>query len=336
MTATAVRSKQSRSKRRASVLLLLAIAFTIFAHPAMSDVKRKFITIGSGQPGGVYYPVAQTLCRIVNETLKQQGYYCSAEPTPGSLYNLEALARGEIDFALVQADNHYLAAKGLGDYEGHPMTELRSVLSLHAETFTILARPDAGISGVESLRGKRINIGNPGSGTRATWDEVEGALGMQRSDFSAVSELRPDAAAELLCKNELDASLLVIGHPSKAIEAELSACALVMVPVKGPTIDKLVLDKPYFVPTIIRKEAYGLPADVPSFGGKATLVTSTAAGSADVQSLAKTLIGSLDELKGAQPNLAYLNAEEMVRHSLTAPLHDGAKLAYQEVGLLPE
>ena len=327
------RSAQAFFARAAGLIAMFLTVTLLMTANAFADTKRKFITIGSGQPGGIYYPIAQSLCRLLNDKMGKQGYYCSAEPTAGSLYNLDALARGEIDFALVQADSHYQAVKGLGEWEGRPLTTLRSVMSLYPETFTILARPDSGVIGVDSLRGKRINIGSPGSGTRDTWNEMEVALGLQHSDFSLVSELRQDAAAEMLCSNELDVSVQMIGHPSETIQGQVKACELIIVPATGSKIDQLVIDRPYFVPSIIPGEVYGLPSDVLSFGGKATLVTTAAVSDVDVESLTKAVIAGLESLRASQAALSGLRIEDMIRHSLTAPLHDGAKRAYQELGL---
>lgn len=320
----------------AIVFLLAATLVALASSSTFADTKRKFVTIGSGQIGGVYYPVAQSICREINLTMGGQGYYCSAEATPGSRYNLQALARGEIDFALVQADSHYQAARGEGEWDGRPMSDLRSIMSFYSETFTILARADSGITGLDSLRGKRINVGSPGSGSRITWDEVAFALGFQDSDFAHVSELRPDAAAELLCSNELDASLQVTGHPSESIKRQLEACGLIIVPAAGPEIEKLVADRPYFVPTVVPGAVYGLSSDIPSFGGRAALITTAIATDADVLSITKAIVSRFEELRATQPNLSSLNLQDAIRLSLTAPLHDGAKRAYQELGLLPE
>ena len=329
---------QSNKRRPKQSLVLVVSLFSSlwFATAGLADTTRQFVTIGAGQTTGIYYPTARALCDVFNKALGAKGTYCSAEPTPGSLYNMEALARGEFDFAIVQADVHYAAFKGLGRWTDGPAVELRSVLSLYPEIVTIIARPDAGVTGFETLKGKRINIGNPGSGSRATWDEVAAALVLQRSDFAAVMEFRPDAAVELLCANELDVSIQVIGHPSKAIQSQLDSCGLALVGASDPSVEKLIVDKPYIVPAVIPGTLYGLPNDIPSFGGKATLVTTSNVSEAVVQEMAKIVIGNVGDLKTRQVNLSGLRPESMIRDSLTAPLHPGAIKAFQDLGLMSQ
>lgn len=321
----------TRNLLAAFCALLLALGT-----PADADTQRRFLTIAAGRPGGVYLPVAEAICAEINRQLAAQGYFCSAEPTPGSLYNLESLARGEADFAIVQADGHYLAYRGEGDWAGKAIPGLRSVLSLHSETFTLLARNDAGITGIGQLQGKRVNIGSIGSGTRASWGILAETLGLEPDDFAELTELGADQAAEKLCAGEIDASFLVIGHPSESVRRVIAECDVALVPIAGPEIAALITAKPYYVPISIPGNLYDLPGRVASFGGRATLVTREDISAEDVAAVAAILIGQSEHLASSQRNLYGLRPDEMVRDSLTAPLHPGAVETYRQLGLLAE
>ena len=303
-----------------------AVSVTAFAEP-------NFVSLGTGPVSGLYYPTGQAICDLANAASGKTAVRCSVEATPGSVYNVEALASGEDEFALVQSDVQFFAVKGEGRWRDHPVGKLRSVMSLYPELLTLIARKDAGIAAIEGLKGKRLNIGAPGSGNRATWEELKAALGITEKDLAEAAELKPDAAAERMCANTLDASLLIVGHPSKMVESQLMACGLTLIPVNGEKIDALVALKPYYVSGFIPASYYGLAADTPTFGGKTTLMTSSDVPDDVVYELTKAIMTNLDKLRH-QPSLAGLNPNDMVEQSLTAPLHPGAARAYRELGLL--
>jgi TRAP transporter TAXI family solute receptor len=313
-------------------LALLAVLATL-AGPGLARAGQQFLSFGTGPLSGLYYPTGEAICALVNGSKADRPLRCSVEATPGSVYNIETLATGEEEFALVQPDVQFFAVKGEGRWQGKPVSTLRSVMSLYPELVTLIARPDAGIASVADLKGKRINIGAPGSGTRATWDVLKAALGITEDDLAEAAELKPDAAAERLCANTLDASLMIVGHPSRMVDAELRACRLTLVPVDGPAIDALVAARPYYVKGVIPAADYGLPADTPSFGGRTTLVTTSNVPDEVVYEFTRTIMKDLAKLKKL-PILAGLDPQTMVTQSLTAPLHPGAERAYRELGLL--
>lgn len=316
--------------------LWMLIAAINFAPGARADEPElQFLSIGTGAASGVYYPTGRLICELFNHVHRPQGLYCSVEATPGSVYNLEGISSGELSFALVQGDVQYAAMNGLGQWQGRPALRLRSVLSFYPEVLTILARRDAGIASIGDLVGKRVNIGNPGSGTRASWDEFAQVLDIKLTDMAKVSELRPDAAAEQLCGGALDASVLVIGHPSKSIVEQLATCDLVMVSASAAEIDKLLAALPYFVRTAIAGKSYGIDHDIQAAGVRATLVTSADVPDAAVYAMTRTILDNLDAMQARLPNLAGLRPAAMATESLTAPLHPGALRALQEAGLAP-
>lgn len=320
----------TKSIAAAAVLALGAALAT----PA-DTAERQFISIGTGGVTGVYYPSGGAICRLVNKDRKDHGIRCSVESTGGSVYNVNTIQAGELEFGVVQSDVQYNAYEGKAQWDGKPFKELRAVFSLHPEPVTILAREDANVKNVTDLKGKRVNIGNPGSGTRATWEVMENALGWDRSDLQLAGELKSAEQAQALCDNRIDAYFFLVGHPSASTEEAVASCDAVLVNVTGPEIDKLVEENSYYRHATIPGGMYkGNPDDVNIFGVGATLVSSAEVPDEVVYTLVKAVFSNLDDFKKLHPAFANLKAEEMVKDGLSAPLHDGAKKAYEELGLL--
>jgi uncharacterized protein len=295
--------------------------------------QTTFVSVGTGAISGLYYPVGRALCDLVNRERRVHGVRCSAEPTSGSVYNVEGLRAGELDLALVQSDVQYAAYQGRGHWEDAPYSGLRSVLSLYPELVTVMARSDAQVGAIESLKGKRVDIGRPGSGAHATWEAIEAALGWTRTDLRLAAELKPDSASFALCANEIDASVQIVGHPSAWLAQRVDECDLGLVSIAGPAISELVAGRPYYRLGEIPAEVYGGNAATPTFGVSATLVASADLPDEVAYLFARSAIEGVDQLRSRRPALAGLEPKEMVRASLTAPLHPGAERAYRELGL---
>jgi uncharacterized protein len=306
-------------------LILLA------ASPLSAEERFHFFaSLGTGPTNGVYYPVGGAICTIVNEDLRSSGVRCSSETTPGSVYNVEALRSGELEFALVQSDVAFAAYNGEGAFAGAPFRDLRSVLSLHSELVTIVARPE--IHQLPDLSGKRINVGPDGSGSRQTWDGIQAALGWTPAQAPRIVEMSTDEIGGALCSGSIDAALLVLGHPSPRIRAMLDACALNLLAVDGSAVDRLVAAKPYFTKGQLPGAQYGLSADVPSFGVTAILMTTASMDSRVIAEFAKSLTGQIDALKKRHPVLETLSNQAILPDKLPAPLHPAAAQANAELG----
>ncbi len=308
---------------------------SLFAGQASAQENR-FITIGTGGVTGVYYPTGGAICRLVNKDRKEHGIRCSVESTGGSSYNINTIRSGELDLGVAQSDVQYYALNGEKAFKDvGPFPELRAVFSIHPEPFTIVARADSGIKTFDDLKGKRVNIGNPGSGSRDTMEIVMNAKGWTLDDFALASELKPAEQSQALCDNKIDAMLYVVGHPSGSIQEAVSSCDSVLVEVAGPEIDKLVADNPYYrVATIPGGMYRGNPEDVKTFGVGATFVSSTATDADVVYNVVKAVFENFDDFKKLHPAFAILKKEEMVKDGLSAPLHDGAVKYYKEAGLM--
>ncbi len=320
-----------------SAIALAFAAGAFFGLSATSAVaQQKFVTIGTGGVTGVYYPTGGAICRLMNKSRKDHGIRCSVESTGGSVFNLNAIRAGELDLGVVQSDWQYHAYNGTSKFaDMGAFSELRAVFSVHAEPVTIVARTDSGITHVDQLKGKRVNIGNPGSGTRATWEVLEAALGWQRDDLKLATEFKSAEMAQALCDNKIDAYFWLVGHPSASTKEATTTCDSVIVHATGPAIEKLVNENSYYRWATIPGGMYrGSPDDVKTFGVGATFVSSTATDADMVYHLVKAVFENFDTFKKFHPAFAGLQKEQMIKDSLSAPLHDGAARYYKEAGLM--
>jgi len=312
-----------------------AAALALMAGGAQAQ-EQTFISIGTGGVTGVYYPAGGAICRLVNRDRSEHGIRCGVESTGGSIFNINAIRSGELEFGVAQSDWQYHAYNGTSRFEENGAFEgLRAVFSLHPEPFTVVARADAGIAEFDDLKGKRVNIGNPGSGQRATMDVVLEAKGWSTGDFSVASELPPAEQAAALCDNNVDAMVYTVGHPSGAIQEATTACDTVLVNVTGPAIETLIADNPYYRSATIPGGMYrGTDADVTTFGVGATFVTSADVPDDVVYNVVKAIFENLDQFKALHPALGILDPQQMVTDGNSAPLHPGAERYYREAGLL--
>ena len=221
-------------------MLTAALAISAsFASPA-AFAQQKFVTIGTGGVTGVYYAAGGAICRLMNKDKAKHGMRCSVESTGGSVYNVNTIKAGELDFGVAQSDVAYNAMKGENQFKGAPFADLRSVFSIHPEPLVVLARKDANIVSLADFKGKRFNIGNPGSGQRATMEVLLAEMKMKLSDFSLVSEMKADEHGPALCDNKIDGFAYVVGNPSANIQDPTTTCGAQLVNIIGPAVDKLV------------------------------------------------------------------------------------------------
>src|SRR5215471_17168948 len=325
--------RPSRLRRiRLVVAVLLGVAVVASATARAGD--EVFASVGTGELNGVYYPVGKAICEIVNRDLSIDGVRCSPERTPGSVYNIHAIQSGELEFGIVQADVNFNAYKGEGAWVGRAFLGLRSVLSLYPELVTVMARADSLIQDLAGLAGRPVNVGSKGTGIRTTWDAIEEELGWRDKERVRPVGMRADATTSALCDGAIDANMLIVGHPSPLVKAQQAACAINLVAITGPAIDKLLQKHSYYQRETVPADLYGLPAGVPTFGGRATLVTSASVDTRVVAVVAKEVLGHLAELRTLHPALARLRPRQMVNDGLTAPLHPGAEQVYRQMGLI--
>ena len=273
---------------------------------------------------------------MVNKGRKDHGIRCSVESTGGSIYNINTIRAGELEFGVAQSDWQHHAYNGTSKFEeAGKFEDLRAVFSVHPEPFTIVARKDANITNFDDLKGKRVNIGNPGSGQRGTMEVVLGAKGWTTGDFSLASELKPAEQSQALCDNKVDAIIYTVGHPNGSIQEATTACDTNLVDVTGDAVQKLVDDNGFYRTATIPGGMYnGNPDDTTTFGVGATFVTSAAVPENVVYELVKAVMTNFDDFTKLHPAFGVLKKEEMAKDGLSAPLHPGAEKYYKEAGIL--
>lgn len=312
----------------------LATAALAFGTAGLA-AEQQFISIGTGGITGVYYPTGGAICRLVNKTRKQHGIRCAVESTGGSVYNINTIKAGELEFGVAQSDWQHHAYNGTSKFADNPFPGIRAMFSVHAEPFTLLVRADSGITSFEGLKGKRVNVGNPGSGQRATMEVVMDAFGISMSDFSLATEYKGSEMAKQICDDNIDAMIYTIGHPAAAIKEATTTCDVKLISVTGAPIDKLVSDNPYYRVASIPGGMYaGNANDTETFGVGATFVTSAKIDDEVAYVVAKSVMSNLDDFRGLHPAFANLDAKQMISDGLSAPLHPGAMKAYKELGLM--
>lgn len=314
-----------------------ALGFSVAVSAALSgnalQAQQKFVTIGTGGVTGVYYAAGGAICRMVNKDRAKHGIRCSVESTGGSVFNVNTIKAGELDFGFTQSDVQYNAVNGLNQFKGAPYSEIRAVFAVHPEPFTVVARKEASITRFEDFKGKRFNIGNPGSGTRASMEELLGAMGWKTSDFSLASELKADEHGPALCDGKIDGFYYAVGHPSANIQDPTTSCGARLVALTGPVIDKLVAEKPYYAKVTIPAGLYpNNPQATNTYGVLATMVTSTKTPPETVYQITRAVFENFDEFRKLHPALANLSAPSMMKDGLSAPLHEGAVRYYKEKG----
>lgn len=312
-----------------------ALFGSLSAGAAMAQDQR-FVSVGTGGVTGVYYPVGGAMCRLMNQTRRDHGIRCSVESTGGSVFNVNTIREGDLEFGVVQSDVQFNAYNGLANFaDAGAHDDLRSVFSLHAEPLTVVARADANVSGFDDLEGKRVNIGNPGSGQRALMDILIAEKGWTNASFALAAELAPAEQSSALCDNNIDAFAYTVGHPAGSIEEATTTCDSVIVPVEGEVVDQLVEDNPYYFKATIPGGMYrGTEDDVNTFGVGATFVTSADVPDEVVYTLVKSVFDNFDDFRDLHPALANLTPEQMIGQGNSAPMHPGAEKYYREQGWL--
>lgn len=321
-----------------SSLALMTSLVLLSASPAPARAaEQTFITIGTGAVTGVYYVAGGAICRLVNQGRKEHSIRCSVESTNGSIANIDGLRAEDITFGISQSDWQSHAYKGSAQFGTKgPFSDLRAVFSLYPEVMTLVVRKDANIHTLADLKGKRVNIGNAGSGARATVDIMLAAAGINpRSDFSVADEFTAAEQSQALCDGKVDAIFFMVGHPSGTIKEATTACDSELVSIDNPGIEKLVKDNPFYSWSTIPGGMYrGSDKDVKTFGVRATLLTTAKIPDPVVYQLVKSVFDNFEDFKRMHPSFEALKKEDLINAARTAPLHPGAQKYYREAGLM--
>lgn len=327
---------QHFSRRFAFFLALVSLFAGIALDMRTAQAADKIITVGTAGVTGVYYPAGGAICRLMNRSRKDHGIRCAVESTGGSINNLEAIRKGDLDVGVVQSDLLYNAYNGTEIFSTVGADKkLRVLFALHAEPFTVVARKDSGIKNFDDLKGKRVSLGAPGSGMRATMEELMHKKGWTERTFAEVVDVKSNDLSDALCHDKVDAIVYAGGHPNGTIQQLTTACDTQLVNVTGPVIDQLINTHPYFARAVIPGGMYkGNARDTKTFGVKAILVASEDLDDEVAYELVKSVFDRLDDFKTLHPVFTTLDQRRMIRDTDMAPMHPGALQYFREKGLV--
>ncbi|MDR2443698.1 MAG: TAXI family TRAP transporter solute-binding subunit [Deltaproteobacteria bacterium] len=321
------------------VTLALILGALIVTSPVIVEAQEseKFFPLGTGGISGVYYPAGGAICRLVDVGRRkgEHNIRCTVESTGASVYNVNSLRTGDLALGIVQSDVEYQAYNGTESFkEIGPNPDLRVLFNLQSEAFTLVVRRDANIKTFEDLAGKRMNIGDPGSGNRNTLELLMREYGWTAEIFKLATDLKPAEMAGALCDNKIDAYVYVIAHPNGSVTEASTTCDSHLVSLTGPKIDEFVKKYPFYPPAVIPGKMYkGTDEDTITFGPKAVLLTSVNLPEEAAYIITKSVFSNLEEFKELHPALSKLTAQSMLEGS-TVPFHPGAERYFKEVGLL--
>ena len=295
---------------------------------------EQFITIGTGSITGIYYPTGGAICILVNKIRKITGIRCAVESTDGSVYNINAVKNGELDFGICQSDVIYQAYTGTKEFKNTPIKEIRAIMSIYPELLTLVVRKDANIKNLLDIKNKKINIGNDGSGTEATVLMLFKEIGLDKKFLSSALQIKADKVADALKDAKLDGYFFMVGHPAANIKDASNLSDTDIISIDEDIIEKLTKKYPYYTRGVIPTGLYrGLSHDAISFGVKATLVTSSKTKDDIVYMITKSIMENFDTFKKLHPAYKTITKKSLLE-GLSAPLHPGAKRYYIECGLL--
>lgn len=306
--------------------LTLGISSSAFAAAPVN------LTISTGSVSGVYYPAGGAICRLLNKSQKQHQLRCSVTTSEGSIANIQKLRNNEVPLAIVQSDIEQHAFTGATEFEqSGPMPQLRALFSLYSEAFTLVVREDSHISQLSDLVSKRVDIGNPGSGERATMELLMQQLNWKQTDFSQISGLHADERAQALCDNQIDAFVYVAGHPNGAIREATNSCDAKLLPLPQEQIASILKAHPEYSAATIPGGLYrDNDTDTATIGVTATLLTTDKLDDETAYQVVKAAMENLEQLERSHPALKGLKPENMTHIGLTVPLHPGAARYYRE------
>ena len=330
-----------KSLKKQLVISGLALATSFGLTQSISAADKKFITIGTGGPTGVYFVSGNAICRMIHKeaaegrkTGRKHNIRCSAPSSAGSTYNIAQITAGEFDFGVSQSDWQFHSYNGTSKKVTNNK-DLRAVFSVHPEPYQLIAAKDSGIKSWKDLKGKKFNMGNPGSGQRATTELLMERYKTPKSYFGLVTEMTSSEHSKALCDGKIDAYGYVVGIPNSGVAVATEGCGAYIVNLNSDVEKGLIKEFPFYGPVDIPKGAYtSTTAPVTTFGGYATIVTSAKVSADVVYEVVRAVFENLDDFKALHPAYKILTPQGMIKNGISAPLHPGAVKYYKEKGLM--
>ncbi|MCJ8140010.1 TAXI family TRAP transporter solute-binding subunit [Falsirhodobacter halotolerans] len=323
-----------------------AFAAGLLAPGAMAQ-DMQFFRIGTGGTAGTYYPIGGLIANAISNPPGSRacedggscgvpGLIATAVASNGSVGNVNSINGGTLEAGFSQSDVAYWAQTGTGLWEGQPAVEkLRLLANLYPESIHLVARADAGITSVADLKGKRVSLDEPGSGTLVDAKIILEAFGLSEADISP-EYLKPDQASDRMRDGAMDAFFFVGGYPAGAIAELASQNDVTIVPITGPEVDALRDQYTFFAADTVPANTYdGQDADVPTISVGAQMVTSSDLSDDLAYGITKALYNeNTQKLFAAGHAKGRLITLESATQGAGIPFHPGAERFYREVGAL--
>jgi TRAP transporter TAXI family solute receptor len=325
-------------RRATAACRLLLLALGVLGAAAGVRAQEPYpLSIATGSVTGIYYQIGAAICRLLQDHPPAVPITCATDGSQGSVANLAGLRLGQAPFAVVQADVLHDAVSGTGVFASQRSDGgARALFSPVPETFAVLTRGDSRVQSVADLRGRRVSVGAPASGSEATFRRLLAARGWSPATFAELAEVQNSLQAVALCRGLVDAAAFVAANPAPVLQEATFACDARFVPLDPEFARSLAERYPYYVPAVVPGGLYpNNPAPVPTVGVRAVVVASAGTPDAVVHAVTRTVFENLAEFRTLHLAFAAVEAEDMLRHCLFAPVHPGAARYYREAGLRP-
>lgn len=306
---------------------IIWLCFCLFG--SISTIASERIYLGTGDINGIYYQIGGELCRLA--TNSSLSYRCAVVPSSGSIENLALLEAKQINFAMVQSDWAFQASQGQGLFSGKPIYGLRALFATHAEPFTLVVRADSPVHVLNDIKGRKVNFGSLGSGTRQTAITVLNAIKLNIND---VQEKEVTSPGESLCRGEIDVFAMVSGHPNKTLVETSKQCPIRFLPIDGNTLTAVLKNAPYYQKSQIPPRLYpGNLSAVTTFATAAILVTSATTSDEQAYAITKGMLN--EQTNFNKQTFAYANLFRLNRYRtgkvLPIEQHPGAIRYFNEL-----
>ncbi len=260
------------------------------------EEKPEFISILTGGTGGTYYPLGGSFAKIIGD---ETGIETNAETSGASAENMTTLKNGDAEIAFSQTDIASYATEGKLMFEGKAVDNVKAIATLYPETIQIVTTKKSGITSVEDLKGKKVSVGAPGSGTAPNAEQILEVHGMTFDDIKK-QDLSFDESTQGIQDGTIDAAFVTAGTPTGAVEGLSATEDVVIIPIEQDKIDALIQKYPYYVKNEVPSGTYGLESAVATVAVQAMLVVSSDLSESVVYDITKAIFENLDKVTHAK------------------------------------
>jgi TRAP transporter TAXI family solute receptor len=297
-----------------------------FGAPALAQEQ---LSIATGGTGGVYYPMGGGLAEIINAHV--DGYSATAEVTGASVENMGLIATGDADVAIGLADTVYQAYSGTGRFEGQQLPMVRGLASLYANMVHIVTLEGSGISSLDDLRGKRVSVGAPGSGTEVNTAAILEANGITYDDIEE-QRLNFNETADALGNGDIDAGFWSVGAPTSSILNLATTQDIAIIEMTAAQLEAAMGASATFAVTTLAGGTYnGVDDDVTVLGIPNVLTVSSEMSDDLAYAITSAMFENIAELRAVHP-AANQTTVELTLSATPVPLHPGAIRYFEEIG----